>query len=987
MKLNQSLECRNQLGLFPWSKPVGLLVSLVLLFAQLICPAGPGDVDLSFDPGSTVNNVIYEMVVQSDGKILIGGLFTTVHGAMRTGLARLNPDGSTDESFNAQLAGSAPVVKSIAIQPDGKVLIGGTFASARGIGRSNLVRLNLDSSLDLSFSNAVSDVSLLVLQPDGKILVGGGFTNIHGVERRYLARLNSDGSLDETFLDGLAGPSAVVQCLVIQEDGRILIGGYFKTVNGMPRSHLARLNSDGSLDPAFLDGMSGPDEVVRCVSLQPDNKILVGGLFFSFNGISASTASVLRLNADGALDETFSAEVRREKIGVSRIIVQSDGKIVLGGCLRWPGQIQEGIARLNQDGSRDSTFIGKAPAEDDLGVRAMVQNGDDAVILAGGSMSTTLRPFLWRIALNGARDTNFGNGPSGPDNEVRTVLMQADGRMLLGGRFQSYNGKTRGGIARLNQDGSLDSTFLDGLSGADGNVWAIALQSDARVLIAGEFRTVNGVVHQGIARLNADGSLDDTFSPSLTAYPGNYVYALAVQRDGRIIIGGAFGGNVARLNSDGSKDPSFSASATGSLASVQALVLQPDGRIVIGGFFSTVNGDSRNRIARLNSNGSLDVSFLNGLSGASAAVWALAVQNDGKTLVGGWFETFNGVARKYIVRLNTNGTVDGSFLSGLAGPNASPWCLATQEDGKILVGGGLSSFNGVTRGNLARLHADGSLDGSFVNGQAGGGQGVWCLALLPDKRIVIGGDFSIVDQIPGNSLARLMGDSVAPEISTSPTSQTAETGTSVRLAAHASGVPPPCYQWYCDGSALPDCTNAVLELANLQTAHVGAYTVTVTNISGAVTSAPVMLNVIAPVGRRPVPGVVLAGQVGSLLNLDYTDPLKSAPMWTPWDSVSLTSTSQYYFDLTAPLPPKRFYRAWQTGSPSVSPTLGLQMIPALTLTGNPGDRIRVDAINQYGPTDAWFTLDTVTLTNTMQLYFDVTAPGQPQRLYRLVPGP
>jgi len=148
-----------------------------------------------------------------------------------------------------------------------------------------------------------------------------------------------------------------------------------------------------------------------------------------------------------------------------------------------------------------------------------------------------------------------------------------------------------------------------------------------------------------------------------------------------------------------------------------------------------------------------------------------------------------------------------------------------------------------------------------------------------------------------------------------------------------------------------------------------------------------MLNVIAAVERRPVPGINLFGEAGSLLNLDYAGGLSPAPEWLPLDAVSLVSTSQYCFDLTATLPPERFYRAWQTGTPAVPPSLGLNFVPAITLTGDIGNAVRVDGINQFGPTDAWFTLDTVMLTNSSQLYFDVTAPGQPPRLYRLVPVP
>jgi hypothetical protein len=123
------------------------------------------------------------------------------------------------------------------------------------------------------------------------------------------------------------------------------------------------------------------------------------------------------------------------------------------------------------------------------------------------------------------------------------------------------------------------------------------------------------------------------------------------------------------------------------------------------------------------------------------------------------------------------------------------------------------------------------------------------------------------------------------------------------------------------------------------------------------------------------------------LNVDYANSLIHAPNWTTLGSVSLTSTSQYYFDLTLPLPPHRYYQAWQTGAPSLRPSLDLHMIPAITVTGSIGSSVRVDAINQFGPTDAWVTLDTVALTNSSQLYFDTSVVGQPQRLYRLVQVP
>ena len=222
-----------------------------------------------------------------------------------------------------------------------------------------------------------------------------------------------------------------------------------------------------------------------------------------------------------------------------------------------------------------------------------------------------------------------------------------------------------------------------------------------------------------------------------------------------------------------------------------------------------------------------------------------------------------------------------------------------------------------------------------------------------------------------------------------PTNQTAEAGSAVGLWVGASSPLPLFYVWYLNDTNLISCsTNWHFELTNVQFSQSGAYSVVVSNVLGAATSSPAMLNVIAAIERRPVWGVKVTGESSSLLNVDYANSLRPTPNWTTLNSVSLTSTSQYCFDLTLPLPPQRFYRAWQTGTPSVLPSLSLAgKVPAITLAGNIGDSVRLDYINQYGPIDAWVTLATVALTNTSQLYFDVSAPGQPQRLYRLVPLP
>ena len=153
------------------------------------------------------------------------------------------------------------------------------------------------------------------------------------------------------------------------------------------------------------------------------------------------------------------------------------------------------------------------------------------------------------------------------------------------------------------------------------------------------------------------------------------------------------------------------------------------------------------------------------------------------------------------------------------------------------------------------------------------------------------------------------------------------------------------------------------------------------------TSAPVALNVITPVTRRLVPGVNLMAQAGNFLGVDYRDNLGPATNWQTMATMTLSNASQFYFDVSQPLPPQRFYRAWQMGTPAVVPSLDMKMVPALTVTGIVGDSLRLDYINQFGPIDAWVTLATVTLTNSSQLYFDTSSIGQPARLWRIVPVP
>jgi uncharacterized delta-60 repeat protein len=366
----------------------------------------------------------------------------------------------------------------------------------------------------------------------------------------------------------------------------------------------------------------------------------------------------------------------------------------------------------------------------------------------------------------GALDTAFTPSITGGEAVVRAVAVQSNGQIVIGGEFTGVNGTGRSNLARLNADGTLDTGFNPGVGGGlFPGVFALAIQSDGRILIGGEFSTVNGVGRNNLARLNADGTLDESFNPGTGISGGVFpqVHALAVQSDGRIIVGGEFTSvngvgrnNLARLNANGTLDESFNPGTGigGVTPSVQAAVVQSDGRVLVAGVFSSVNGVGRNNIARLNANGSLDTGFNPG-TGPDDTVQALAVQPDGKVLIAGFFANVNGVARSRVARLNADGSLDTGFAGG--GANDVVFGLVLQPDGRIVIGGEFTSAGGSGRNRIARLAANGNLDTSFDPGSGVTGGFVLCLALQSNGRVLLGGSFTTVGGTARPSLARLFG--------------------------------------------------------------------------------------------------------------------------------------------------------------------------------------------------------------------------------------
>jgi uncharacterized delta-60 repeat protein len=249
------------------------------------------------------------------------------------------------------------------------------------------------------------------------------------------------------------------------------------------------------------------------------------------------------------------------------------------------------------------------------------------------------------------------------------------------------------------------------------HVNALAVESGDRLLIGGTFTTVNGTSRKGIARLNSDGSLDSGFNPGTGA---SGVQSILVETNGKIVIGGlftTFNGtsriHLAGINDDGSLDTNFNVGAGlnfGSPTTVDTLALQPDGKVLIGGNFETYNGLAAECVARLNTDGSLDTNFnTRTLNSAGFGVYAMALQPDGKVLLGGNFPQIDSTNRNYIARINTNGSLDTTFnpgIGGMAPLTPYVYSIALQTNGEVVVGGGFTSMNDAGRWYVARLHGD-----------------------------------------------------------------------------------------------------------------------------------------------------------------------------------------------------------------------------------------------------------------------------------------
>lgn len=726
-----------------------------------------GSLDATFNPD--VNGTVFGVVVQNDGKIIVGGYFTSVGGVPRLHLARIHPDGSLDPTYDPHPENP---VYCMAAQPDEKLLIGGAFSTVGGAARIHLARLEESGLADPTFLAPAPDnyVTGLAVQPDGAILFGGYFHTVGSIPRNLLARVSSTGVLDPTFDPDVTGSQ--VGAMVIDYVGSIYISGAFTAVGGTPATGLARLNSNGTLVPSPFD--SAPDGAVDSLTVSLDNRLTIAGDFTSVTSFGAGRvprSRIARFEPWGSpvVDAAFNQDADGRVLAVA---MQADGATLQGGLFNTvsglPRQRYErsaaspGEQRLgNTSRSRIQWYrFGAVPEAQHVRFDLSTDGGATYTLLGYGS-----RYYVGISGLPGWELT----GLSLP----RTGLIRARAR-TTGGLWNGSAGWVET-VAEISPwveelDPAIAGSTVPAIVGSA--VYTAVEQPDGKVVVAGNFTSVLGVPRRNAARLNADGSLDMTFDPS----PNAPVLCAAVQEDGRILLGGDFTevqpngapsptgmNHLVRLDPNGTVDWTF---VTGGFpphpdAEVNAIVLEPDGAILLGGRFFYIAGGYRRALARLHPDGSLDALDAGIDSGSFVTLTSLARQPDGKIIIAGYFDSVAGVTRHGIARVEADGTLDPTFADIL--PNGPILSLALQTDGRVLCGGAFNFVSGAQRGRIMRLEPTGVIDTTFTVHAT---DLVWSMAVQTDERILAGGQFlNIVDPLGASTshgrLARLAKDGPA----------------------------------------------------------------------------------------------------------------------------------------------------------------------------------------------------------------------------------
>jgi len=809
-----------------------------------------GRPNLTFNPAVFIHE-IGPLLALPDGRLFSVGISTNLGGLTELRVVSLTALGALDAGFVPPVVtlterNGRPLVSAMALAPRNHLVIAGYFDAVNGQPRRSVAMLDAHGGLVTSFDPGSGPdwvVLTVAVRPDGRILVGGTFTSFGGLARLGFAQLH-----------GLMEPPTLEPVVIVAPPEPASVPA------GMAAAF--RVVATGS-EPLFYQWFHGGNPLPGAT-----NAVL------TLPAVQSVDAGPYQVRVHNATNEVASPEVRLTVMSARTISQQPlDWACFVGEHVTFEISSTPPSARQwVHDGvpvagaTNEVLFVIGTKPSDAGSYWVELTYGEEVLWSRVAHLAVLPRP-VFPTSL----DPYFVATP-GPFTSL--ALWRGYEQALLAGEFTEIQGIGRERVARLNYDGTLDFTFSPGI-GPDGGVDFLAIQADDKVLVAGRFTTFDGVPRNRLARLESSGEVDPGFDPG--EGPSNSIKRVRHHPTDRILLGGWFdryGGKLSKgiawLTPDGSLDPRIRAATSGSplygivSGVVDELIVLEDQRVLIGGSFTgvsdtlTVTNFPRSVIAGFNPDCTVDQSFDAG--SIEGSVRTLVQQPDGNILVGGDFTSIQGTKITNFARISSRGVLDPGFRP----PYSPRWALgssiAVQPDGRILVQGQFQTPSGLRHG-LARLYPDGSYDPTFTTG----GESVTIsglLALQQDGRIVVAGSYANTTRnINLQGVFRLQGGGgVAPSIVRPPADLIVAEGEEARLAVQAEGDPPLRYLWYA-GRGLFGQTNDVLKLPEATIDDTASYSVRVYSDYGQVQTQPVALTVlsarIAPTNRTVVVGFPL----------------------------------------------------------------------------------------------------------------------------------
>jgi uncharacterized delta-60 repeat protein len=513
-----------------------------------------GTIDYSFTGGTGFDNTVYSIKIDSLGGIYVGGNFTSYSSQTNNRIIKLSSGGTKDVTFD-NTTGFNGNVRNIKIDSSDKLYVIGEFSTYKGSSNTRMIKLNADGSKDTSFDNTTSGgfstnnnslMSGIEIDSDGRIYVGGTFTTYRGVFESSIIKLNTDGTKDTNFqnIGSIVGNGQVVRAIRLDSAGNIIICGDFNSYK-QPYGLGSLKKYDGSISYDFNPNY-GYNVSVQLISLTSNvllkytgGTIYVGGYFenYMLTGTPYNYRSIALSGLDSGGTPNVSVDVNT---GANSIInqIRKDsigGIYLLGQFTTYKSVAVSRFVKINYDASIDNTFVRTGlPAS---GVSDIAFDTSNNLFLLGSftTFSAQTNNRIVKVLPTGYKDTSFETG-TGFNGTTNTAAVDSSGKVYVVGSFTTYSGISANRIVRLNSDGSFDNTFNFGSGFTVAPIY-INIYND-KIYIAGPFTTYNGLTCPGIVRLNTDGSIDTTYVVKIGVVSSASISSYFMDTNGNLYICG-----------------------------------------------------------------------------------------------------------------------------------------------------------------------------------------------------------------------------------------------------------------------------------------------------------------------------------------------------------------------------------------------------------------------------------------------------------------